>query len=182
MEEDLKRNLRFDNFKVKIEDAILNNEHTKSSKLLDDLVSLNTYEYVNLNYLSYYITNKSIILHANKDIDMSWQLNDITIDVKQGSILPFTNTIHIIKPNTGFNIDENIVIIKSQAENQQNIVNIISKINFDLPKYKNLTKKDNGFFYNKFKNFMHIDNQDKIVIFFIHNKEFANIVYKHTNT
>jgi len=181
MEENTKRNLRFDNFKVKIEDAILNNNYKESSKLLDNLVSLNTYEYINLNYLSYYITNKSIILHANKHMDMSWQLNDITIDAKQGTVLPFTNTIHIIKPNTGFNIDEDIVIIKSQAENQQNIVNIISRINFALPKYTNLVKKDNGIFYNKFKNFMHIENKDKTVIFFIHNKEFASIVYKHTN-
>ena len=181
VQENIKRDLIFDNFKVKIKDTILNNKYKESTKLLDDLVSLNTYKYVNLNYLSYYITNKSIIMHANKDLDMSWQLNDITTDVKQGSIFPFTNTIHIIKPNTGFNIDENILIIKSQAENQQDIVNIISRINFALPKYENSTIKDNGYFYNKFKKFIHIENNEKIVIFFIHNKEFANIVYKHSN-
>jgi len=181
VQENEKRNLEFNNFKVKVKETILNNQYKETSELLNNLVSLNTYEYVKLKYTTYYITNKSIVIHANKDIDMSWQLNDITIDVKQGTILPFTSTTHIIKPNTSFDIDENIVVIKSQAENLQDIVNIISRINYILPKYKNEIIENNGFLYSKFKKFIHIENKEKIITFYVYNKEFANIIYKHNN-
>ena len=176
-----KRDLIFENFTTKIDPYVLNNEYKEVSNLLNNLVVKTNYKYVKLNYTNYYLTKKSIISHADKQLDSSWQLNDISIDASQGTIIPISSTLNIIQPSEMFDIDENDVYMKVQAENQDDILNIISTISYKLPNYQNNSKVQNDYFINKLKYFINIEDTEKLTSLYIKNIEFAQIVYKDDN-
>jgi len=172
------RNLEIDNFKNSIKPLILNNQYTNARKLLDNFSASNKYQYIKLNYIEYYLTNKSILIHANKSVDMSWQLNDVTTDAKYGIILPFTSTIFKVTSAAMYDFEDGIFLVKSQAENQDRTINIISSINYTLPQYKNKDIKEDDFFTKQLKYILPVKNKDKIISFYINNIEYSNIVYK----
>ena len=179
-QESVQRDLEFNNFYEKVKPHILNNQLKDTNLLLDRLVSSNKYKYVRLSYVHYYLTNKSIILHSDKKIDMSWQLNDISIDASQGTILPFSTTVSVIvlKDSTLATKD---LYIKAQAENQITTLNIISTINYTLPNYINEVENKNNFLTQKLIDYLKLENEPRLKTLYIYNNEFANILYKYNN-
>jgi len=176
------RNLEFKNFKENISISILNNQYIKSKRTLNELTKDNKYEFVKLVYKDYYLTNKSIIIHSNKTLDLSWQLNDVTIDDKYGIIKPYTSTIFKLTESPMVDFKDEIIFIKSQAENQNNIMNIISSINYLLPEYKATETNSINIYIEKLSYFISIDNNKKILPLFIGNAQYAQIIYKYNNT
>jgi len=176
-----KRDLAFDNFKTKVNNTILNNQYEETTLLLNNLVESYNYKYINIKYTDYYLTKKSIVIHSDKNIDMSWQLNDITMDASQGMVTPLSNTISLIKPAELFDIDENDIYIKVQAENQDKLLNIISTISYRVPSYQNNKNTQNDFFINKLKYFINLKDEPNLISLYIKNIEFAQIIYQNDN-
>ena len=174
------RNLEFINFKEKIKNSILDNQYRNTSEYLDQLTKSNKYEYIKLKYTNHFLTSKSIIIHANKSIDMSWQLNDVTVDAKYGSIKVYSPTLYIIKEAPMYDFEDGLIFIKSQAENQTTIMNIISGINYSLPQYKN-ELLDNNSLSDKLKYFISINNNEERIELYINNSVYAEIIYKYNN-
>jgi len=174
------RRLEFHNFKEDIKDSILNNQYKNTYNSLKGVSNTNKYEYIKLKYINHYLTNKSIIIHANKNIDMSWQLNDVTVDAKYGIIKEYSHTLYKIIEAPMYDFEDGLFLVKSQAENQENIVNILSGINYNLPQYKNDVNNSSKY-YNSIKYFVHIEDKEKTLKLYVDNSVYSHIIYKYNN-
>ena len=172
------RDLEFKNFKQNISASILHNEFSKSKTTLQNITKDNKFKFIKLKYTNHYLTNKSIIIHANTNLDMSWQLNDVTIDARFGTVTPFTNTIYTLSEASMYEFGDDLIIIKSQAENQNTIKNIISGINYSLPQYQSKETNTSKSIYTKLlKKFITIDTKEIIIPLYISNSTYGQITY-----
>jgi len=169
--------LNIQKFKISSFNNILDNRYVEIKNELETLTQTNKYDYIYINYNKHYITKHSIIIHSNNKIDDSWKLHDIVIDSKYGHLKEINPTTYeIIAPLNHY--FDNELIIKSQASNLHEIKNIISYIEFSLPKYKNKTTYESNFIKDYIKSNIPKQEEQELKLYLNKVHNFATITYK----
>jgi EAL domain-containing protein (putative c-di-GMP-specific phosphodiesterase class I) len=175
----------YDKFQNDSQEYILYNQFIKIKNNFENIHNSNRFKYLNINYINHYITSKSLIIHSNKNIDLSWQLHDVIIDTKFGKLNKINNLLYSIESSIHYDY-ENLLTVKSQASSYDTIENIISLIDFNLPQYKNdyndNTKQNNQYLFKLIKERTNLNNEEQSSILYINDSlEMAKITYKLNN-
>ena len=167
----LKENsLIVDNFMIKIEPVLLDHKYTKIKEYMENFVSSNIVDHLDIKYTNYYITVNNLLNNSNNIKTKNWVLNDVTMDIKYGQIEKLGDIAYKFLPANNYNFATDIEI-KFQASNDTQMENSISRINFSLPKVTITPNQiEKNFFDEQLEKLIAIEKKIITKKFFIDNR------------
>lgn len=178
----LKENsLIVDNFMIKIEPVLLDHKYTKIKEYMENFVSSNIVDHLDIKYTNYYITVNNLLNNSNNIKTKNWVLNDVTMDIKYGQIEKLGDITYKFLPANNYNFATDIEI-KFQASNDTQMENSISSINFSLPKVTITPNQiEKNFFDEQLEKLIAIEKKIITKKFFIDNSNEFAILHCTTN-
>lgn len=151
--------LNVDKYTDKLESKIILFDKISLNQYIKDIKNTNLISNVKIKYNKILFNKEALIFQINGFNDTSWNLADVTADIKFGEIQKIQGTSFFeFIPANDFNLNENL-IIKFQLFKNNEIKNFIVPINSNLLDNKDIQKKHEQFYsiYEYFYN-IKLDN------------------------
>lgn len=151
--------LNVDKYTDKLESKIILFDKISLNQYIKDIKNTNFISNVKIKYNKILFNKEALIFQINGFNDTSWNLADVTADIKFGEIQKIQGTSFFeFIPANDFNLNENL-IIKFQLFKNNEIKNFIVPINSNLLDTKDIQKKHEQFYsiYEYFYN-IKLDN------------------------
>ena len=124
--------LNIDRFTNKFEDKILLFDKLSIEDYIKDARNTNYIKNIKIKLNKYFLNKENLVFQTKSFSDTSWNLADITTDIKFGEIRKIVNSSYFeFIPSAGFNLTENL-IVKYQLFKNNEIINFIVPIDLNL--------------------------------------------------
>ena len=124
--------LNIDRFTNKFEDKILLFDKLSIDDYIKDARNTNYIKNIKIKLNKYFLNKENLVFQTKSFSDTSWNLADITTDIKFGEIRKIGNSSYFeFIPSAGFNLTENL-IVKYQLFKNNEIINFIVPIDLNL--------------------------------------------------
>ena len=124
--------LNIDRFTNKFEDKILLFDKLSIEDYIKDARNTNYIKNIKIKLNKYFLNKENLVFQTKSFSDTSWNLADITTDIKFGEIRKIGNSSYFeFIPSAGFNLTENL-IVKYQLFKNNEIINFIVPIDLNL--------------------------------------------------
>ena len=124
--------LNIDRFTNKFGDKILLFDKLSIEDYIKDARNTNYIKNIKIKLNKYFLNKENLVFQTKSFSDTSWNLADITTDIKFGEIRKIGNSSYFeFIPSAGFNLTENL-IVKYQLFKNNEIINFIVPIDLNL--------------------------------------------------